>query len=189
MLVAMGLLLAAPAEAQTEQGPTSEQATGFFMQGLIALNFNMYSGYYYGSTHVLPILRLGGQLDKLAVAAEINYSTVNFGTGSSSGGSHLISVGASFQPSLWRSLNSDVHLDLVLGGGAGALIFSGGDTDAYPLGHLNVALGAHYFPSPHFGIGMEPGFRLQFIRAGSDTDDLVIAALLCIAISFEAIIG
>jgi hypothetical protein len=36
---------------------------------------------------------------------------------------------------------------------------------------------------------MEPGFRLQFIRAGSDSDDLVIAALLYLGISFEAIIG
>ena len=198
LLLALVLMVASTsaASAQPASAPPEkprEPATGLLLQGQLALNLTVSGGYsyYVGPFNLMPMFRIGWQFKRWALAADINYSSFSIGDDGSSGGMHLISIGPNVQPTLWRSRKKDVQLTLVAGFGVGTVVMTddSGPDETAVLGHLVLGLGTHYFPSRHFGFGMETGIRVQFVRLGSGSDPLLTVAVLYVAISMEAIIG
>lgn len=186
-VVVVAILLAgSPARA--------EPATGFMVQGLIASNLIIGGVSAYGpSFTVMPALRLGGQLRRLAIAAELNYASfasLDSGNGADTG-IHLIAIGPNLQPVIWQSADRNARLAISCGFNIGAAIStrSGSTTsssDSWVTGGFQGALHGSYFLHPSFALGFESGVRTQIVNA--DGDHLVVASLY-VALSLTFVAG
>jgi hypothetical protein len=186
LVFAVTLLLCSPAHA--------EPATGFLVQGQIASNLMIAGLNAYGpSFSVMPSLRLGGQLRRLAIAAELNYSSfaaLDGGNGTDTG-LHLIAIGPHFQPIIWQSADRNARLAIACGFNLGAAVSTrstnaSSSSESWVTGGFNAALHGSYFLHPSFAVGFESGVRTQIVNA--DGDHIVVASLY-VALSMTFVAG
>jgi len=182
IVVVLLALAASPARA--------EPATGFMVQGLIASNL-MVGGAYYGPNFtVMPALRLGGQLRRIAVAAELNYSTFAELDGTDNG-LHLIAVGPNLQPVIWASAEGNARLAIACGFNVGAVVqtrssSTSSRSDSFVTGGFNGALHGGYFLHPSFAPGPAGGVRAQIFNFEGDH---VVVAAVYVALSLTFVAG
>jgi hypothetical protein len=172
----------------------AEPARGFMVQAQLQNDLIVQSGLApnTGGYSLLPIVRLGYSGRRLSAALEASYSTFVIDTGNSIG-LHVIALGPSIQPVVWRSHDGNARLAAVVGGSIGGAIESNGSgttsNENVVIGGFNVGLAGHFFPHPNFAAGLEVGVRVLWvddIRTTTTTLFTVAALYAALSVLFVA---
>jgi hypothetical protein len=156
-LVASGLLVAAPAGAQTVPGapPSSEAATGFLLQGTLSARTPLAGLREMSLFFINPLagdVRLGWMGDSVAVALKASFASISDGGSEVTG---TVKFGPLAEIFLWRSTDQRARVYALIAADFGALIVDGEGEDL--VSAFDLGFGGCYFLHRNFTLGLELG--------------------------------
>lgn len=144
-------------------------ASGLVVQPVVetqAATVSVGNGAVYAGSVVGPTLRLGYQLPKARLTADLRYGALVAVQDGDVVGQHAFTIGAGVAPTVWSSKRGCMRINVLGNFNLGTLIDQGplDNRDAYLTGGFLLGAGIDLFGKRRAGLGVELGVQTQFTR-------------------------